>query len=101
MKNLRSRKSIVLSLLLTFVLLVAGCGEEEKYNKMKNEVLQEAKVAGTISSKTPEWKQKWTGISKKMKEMQKIAEKNTTLNNDWIMLDTRLQSMYEGQEFFH
>lgn len=106
-------KVILVSLLSIFILLLAGCGEEEKYNKAKNEVLQmvaeldktnldyKQYVKEDVKPKTEEsYQQKkayWEArlkehadkvaiIDAKLKEMESLAVKETKLNNDLIGL---------------
>ena len=96
-------KIMVVMMMVMAAVLTAGCGEEEKYNKLKGEIIQYAEEtykAGPnyyvplswskidpanmrnieerikfLESKVPEYK-------KKIAEIEKIAVKKVELNND-------------------
>ena len=100
MKRLR----ILMMLALTLCIMVlAGCGEEEKYNTAKNEVLTLMDEAYKVEMKNLEplpyneldktyeeafekHKAVEDKIQVKLQEMEKLASKEVKLNNDLIAL---------------
>ena len=94
-------------------LLTAGCGEDEAYNKLKNEYVAmykdwdkkcEAMSSGPTKKSTDEretfLKETSTEMQKKLDEMKKIASKDTNLNNDYLKLqkefDESVENRYAG-----
>ena len=83
-------------------LFTAGCGEEEAYNKLKNEYVAMYKdwekkceiiMFGSTKKSTDEQekfiKETSTEMQKKLDEMKKIAVKETKLNNDYLQLQKK------------
>ena len=87
-------------------LLTAGCGEEEAYNKLKNEyvamitawdkatlenankpVIEQEKFLQETSAE----------MQKKLDEMKKIAAKDTNLNNDYLRLQKEFNEKMEAE----
>ena len=97
-------KMVVVAMMVIAAVLTAGCGEEEKYNKLKGEIIQYAEETRRaapnyyvplswskvdpvnmrnieecikyLESKVPEY-------NKKIAEIEKIAAKKVELNNDF------------------
>ncbi len=83
-------------------LFTVGCGEEEAYNKLKNEYVAMYKdwekkceiiMFGSTKKSTDEQekfiKETSTEMQKKLDEMKKIAVKETKLNNDYLQLQKK------------
>ena len=88
-------KLIVVMMMVIAAVMTTGCGEEEKYNKLKNEIIQYAEETQRsapnydkpvnlrnvdarikyLESRIPEY-------NKKIAEIEKIASKKVELNND-------------------
>ena len=103
---------LVVTLCVMGCLFTAGCGEEEAYNKAKNEYVAMFKdwkqkaddlMLSDKSVPIPEQekflKETSAEMQKKLDEMKKIAAKDTNLNNDYLKVqkefDERIKIRYE------
>lgn len=107
-------KLVLTSTLVAVILLTAGCGEQEKYNKAKNEVvtmMEEAKTMKVIEptnvpkdsqTERDQYKKNFAELQKKhddanakihekLTEMELYAKKETALNNDLLNLKSRVK----------
>lgn len=93
---------LVVTLCVMGCLFTVGCGEEEAYNKLKNEYVAMYKdwdkkceiiMFGSTKKSTDEQeefiKETSTEMQKKLDEMKKIAVKETKLNNDYLQLQKK------------
>lgn len=76
------------------VLAIAGCGEEEKYNTAKKELVQITDTFKTIKA-TDENKAKFEEAYKKaeskLAEMEKFSKSDTKLTNDYLQTKADLE----------
>lgn len=76
------------------VLAIAGCGEEEKYNTAKKELVQITDTFKTIKA-TDENKTKFEEAYKKaeskLAEMEKFSKSDTKLTNDYLQTKADLE----------
>lgn len=110
-------KLMVVMMMVIAAVLTAGCGEEEKYNKLKNEVLQYAKETYAINmewqrpvnmryndpvhkqrtdEKIAKVKARVPEYDKKMAELEKIAKKDSKLNNDFQQFKPETDRLVHG-----
>ena len=93
---------VAVTLCVMGCLFTVGCGEEEAYNKLKNEYVAMYKdwekkceiiMFGSTKKSTDEQeefiKETSTEMQKKLDEMKKIAVKETKLNNDYLQLQKK------------
>ncbi len=94
----RFAKIIIVGLMLLATLITAGCGEEKKYNELKNQVLP--KIEGILNIKTDAGtgdefttllNSKSKSIETHLAEMQRLAASDLKLNNDYL----KVKSVYE------
>ncbi len=90
-------KMLALGLLIIVTLAASGCGEEKKYNELKNQVVAmepQFLNAVDISAKGLE---KHNALKKdidgKMAEMKKLAASDTKLNNDFIKYQQKINEI--------
>ncbi len=82
-------KFLLMSIMVLATLAMAGCGEEKKYNEMKNALVPQINAAMKLTDKDVNVLEKknaaaWADIKAKVAEMQKLATSDTKLNNDLL-----------------
>ena len=111
-------RTLLTGVLLVAVLAMAGCGEQEKYNKAKNEVVTMMQEAKTMKVTEPtnepkdsqaykdQYKENFADLQKKhdtaetkiqgkLTEMKEYAKKETALNNDLLQLRKQVKDENE------
>ena len=90
-------KMLALGLLIIVTLAASGCGEEKKYNEIKNQIV--AMEAQFLDAKDTSAKgvEKHNALKKdidgKLAEMKKLAASDTKLNNDFIRYQQRINEI--------
>lgn len=88
------KKILLVALMIISVLAIAGCGEEEKYNTAKKELVQITDTFKTIKA-TDENKTKFEEAYKKaeskLAEMEKFSKSDTRLTNDYLQTKADLE----------
>lgn len=98
-----NKKLFAMAAILIFTFLVAGCGEQEKYNSAKNDFvkIQEEWEAVTPANENIEKHNELAKkLDEKIKEMESLAKSETSLNNDLLDLKKKYKdksNVWEGQ----
>ena len=92
MDKLSKAARVVLALtMVVAIFLVSGCGEEAKYNQLKNSFVKEMKVYDKMySGSTSDFQAiavKEKEMDKALADMYEITAKEIKLNNDRILLE--------------
>ena len=97
-------KILVVGLTILATLALAGCGEEKKYNELKNQVLPQIKQLSDINADVPktdfdkQLAEQMKEIDQKINKMQEYANSETKLNNDLIALKKEYQTVVEKRK---
>ena len=82
------KKILLVALMIISVLAIAGCGEEEKYNTAKKELVQITDTFKTIKATVEEAYKK---AESKLAEMEKFSKSDTKLTNDYLQTKADLE----------
>ena len=77
------KKILLVALMIISVLAIAGCGEEEKYNTAKKELVQITDTFKTIKA--------YKKAESKLAEMEKFSKSDTKLTNDYLQTKADLE----------
>lgn len=92
-------RNMILTSLLVLSLAVAGCGEEEKYNKAKNALIPQIEKTWNLNyDKKDEAEAAWKKIDAQVKDMEKLAQSDTKLNNDLLRIKKDIQIKKQKQQ---
>ena len=92
-------RNMILTSLLVLSLAVAGCGEEEKYNKAKNALIPQIEKTWNLNyDKKDEAEAAWKKIDAQVKDMEKLAQSETKLNNDLLKIKKEIEIKKQKQQ---
>lgn len=81
------KKILLVALMIISVLAIAGCGEEEKYNTAKKELVQITDTFKTIKAtdaNKAKFEEAYKKAEAKLAEMEKLSKSDTKLTNDYL-----------------
>lgn len=81
------KKILLVALMIISVLAIAGCGEEEKYNTAKKELVQITDTFKTIKAtdaNKAKFEEAYKKAEAKLAEMEKYSKSDTKLTNDYL-----------------
>ena len=90
-------RSLVAGLLILSTLALVGCGEEKKYNELKNQIVAMEPQFLDAKDTSAKGVEKHNALKKdidgKLAEMKKLATSDTKLNNDFIRYQQRISEI--------
>lgn len=91
---MKLKKLLLVILMIVSVLAIAGCGEEEKYNTAKKELVQITDTFKTIKAtdeNIPKFEEAYKKAETKLAEMEKYSKSDTKLTNDYLKAKEELE----------
>ncbi len=90
---MKLKKLLLIALMIISVLAIAGCGEEEKYNTAKKELVQITDTFKTIKANDEnkaKFEEAYKKAETKLAEMEKFSKSDTKLTNDYLKVKEEL-----------
>ena len=81
------KKILLITLMIISVLAIAGCGEEEKYNTAKKELVQITDTFKTIKANDEnkaKFEEAYKKAEAKLADMEKLSKSDNKLTNDYL-----------------
>lgn len=81
------KKILLVTLMIISVLAIAGCGEEEKYNTAKKELVQITDTFKTIKANDEnkaKFEEAYKKAEAKLADMEKFSKSDNKLTNDYL-----------------
>lgn len=96
-------KALLVVFMVLATLVITGCGEEKKYNELKNQVMPAIEQITKVDAKGSDeeynkrLKSVTDPIDKNIAEMKKLAVSETKLNNDCLKVQAKYKDTLERQ----
>lgn len=81
------KKILLVALMIISILTITGCGEEEKYNTAKKELVEITETFKTIKANDEnkaKFEEAYKKAEAKLAEMEKLSKSDTKLTNDYL-----------------
>ena len=81
------KKILLVALMIISILTITGCGEEEKYNTAKKELVEITETFKTIKANDEnkaKFEEAYKQAEAKLAEMEKLSKSDTKLTNDYL-----------------
>lgn len=81
------KKILLVALIIISILTITGCGEEEKYNTAKKELVEITETFKTIKANDEnkaKFEEAYKKAEAKLAEMEKLSKSDTKLTNDYL-----------------
>lgn len=91
---MKLNKILLVALMIVSILAIAGCGEEEKYNNAKKELIQITSTFKTIKAtdeNQAKFEEAYKKAEAKLAEMEKYSSSETKLTNDYLKSKEQLE----------
>lgn len=88
------KRILLVALMIFSVLAIAGCGEEEKYNTAKKELVQITDTFKTIKAtdeNVVKFEEAYKKAEAKLAEMEKYSNSDSKLTNDYLKTKNDLE----------
>ena len=90
-------RSLLVGVLILSTLVLVGCGEEKKYNELKNQIVAVEAQFQDFGDTSAKGLEKHNALKKdidgKLAEMKKLAASYTKLNNDFIKYQQKINEI--------
>ena len=90
-------RSLLVGVLILSTLVLVGCGEEKKYNELKNQIVAVEAQFQDFGDTSAKGLEKHNALKKdidgKLAEMKKLAASDTKLNNDFIKYQQKINEI--------
>ena len=90
-------RSLLAGVLILSTLALVGCGEEKKYNELKNQIVAVEAQFQDFGDTSAKGLEKHNALKKdidgKLAEMKKLAASDTKLNNDFIKYQQKINEI--------
>ena len=81
------KKILLVALMIISILTITGCGEEEKYNTAKKELVEITETFKTIKANDEnkaKFEEAYKKAEAKLAKMEKLSKSDTKLTNDYL-----------------
>lgn len=88
------KKILLVALMIISILTITGCGEEEKYNTAKKELVEITETFKTIKANDEnkaKFEEAYKKAESKLAEMEKLSKSDTKLTNDYLKEKEKLE----------